>query len=262
MAKLDVILPAGGRVDEAFAKEAGTPFKAIIQMGGQTVLGRTIDTLRKLEEVGRIAVIGPQDVLDHPDTTKADIKLPEGMTGPENIFKGLEALVGEPVNRGEGETAKILIVTTDLPFLSADVLRKYIDLCPKDKDFTIPLIGRNAWNAAYPGFGATFVKLNDGEWTTGCAYMATVEGLRKARPHIERVFENRKSKLGMAKLLGPAFVLKWLTKRLTVADVERKVRQLLDCSGVAVPNSPPELAYDIDYLDDYHYALKLLATEN
>jgi CTP:molybdopterin cytidylyltransferase MocA len=267
VALFDVILPAGGCVDEAFAAEVGTTNKAIIAIGGQTVLGRTIDALRSLADIGRIAVIGPQEVLDHPDAAKADFKLIEGATGPENIFKGLEALTGEPLKHGSLEAGKhvsddrprrILIVTTDLPFLSPEVLTKYIELCPKDKDFTIPLVGRNAWNALYPGLGATFVKLKDGEWTTGCAYIATVEGLRKARPHIERVFENRKSKLGMAKLLGPGFVFKWLTKRLTVADVEKKVRQLLDCSGVAVPNSPPELAYDIDYLDDYHYALKLI----
>lgn len=59
----------------------------------------------------------------------------------------------------------------------------------------------------------------------------------------------------MAKLLGPGFVLKWLTKRLTLVDVEAKIMNVLGCSGAAVTGSAPELAFDIDYKDDYDYAV-------
>lgn len=261
MAKIDVILPAGGRVDDEFAARVGTHYKAIVQVGGRSVLGRIIEAVRSLPEIGRIVVIGPKAVQEHPEAVGANIFLDEGETGPENIFRGLAALIGG-APAGEERSAndapgRVLIVTTDLPFLTGDNLRRYIDLCPKDKDFTVPLIGKNAWSEAYPGADATFVKLKDGEWTTGCAYLATPAGLYRAKPHIERVFAVRKSKMGIAKLLGPVFVAKWLLNRLTVADVERKVRQLLDCSAVAVPNSPPELAFDIDYLDDYEHAQKL-----
>lgn len=261
MAKLDVILPAGGRVDATFAEQVGTHHKAIVELGGRTVLGRIIEAVRSLPEVRRIVVIGPKDVREHPDAAGADIVLDEGNTGPENIFRGLAALIGGDQAAPPTPNAvagRILIVTTDLPFVTGQILRQYIDLCPKEKDFTVPLIGKNAWSDEYPGAHATFVKLRDGEWTTGCAYLATVEGLHRAKPHIERVFEVRKSKMGIAKLLGPVFVAKWLLNRLTVSDVERKVRQLLDCSAVAVPNSPPGLAFDIDYLDDYRYAQKLV----
>ena len=250
MSKLDVILPAGGRVDDAFAAEAGTPFKAIMEVDGQTVLGRTIRALRGLSEVDRIVVIGPQEVQRHADAQLADLRIDEGKTGPENIFKGLDALSQHQARSQH----RILIVTTDLPFLTTALLRSYIDHCPQDKDFTVPLISKREWAAKYPGAEATFIKLRDGEFTTGCAYLASSQGLRRARPHIEKVFENRKSKMGIARMLGPNFVLKWLTKKLTVADVERKVQALLDCSAVAVPDSPPELAFDIDYREDYRYA--------
>lgn len=249
--RLDVILPAGGRVDDAFAAQVGTPYKAIIPVGGRTVIASTMDALRGLSQIGRIALIGPPEVREHADVRAADLLIEEGATGPENIFRGLSALTAS------SEPEKILIVTTDLPFLTTEILARYIELCPPDKDFTVPLIGHHAWHERFPGLGATFVRLKDGLWTTGCAYVATVDGLRRARPHIERVFENRKSKIGMARLLGPGFLLKYLTKSLTVADIEKKVRQILDCSGVAVPNSPPELAFDIDYIDDYEYAQRL-----
>jgi len=75
---------------------------------------------------------------------------------------------------------------------------------------------------------------------------------------IERVFQNRKSKIGMARILGLKFVYGYLTQSLTVSDVEAKVKDVLKCSAAAVPGSPPELAFDIDYQEDYHYAVQAM----
>lgn len=86
-------------------------------------------------------------------------------------------------------------------------------------------------------------------------YLLDVQALRRAKPYIDRIFEVRKSKLGMAKLLGPSFLLRFVTKSLTVKDLERKIESMLQCSGRALPNSPAELAFDLDYLDDYEFAL-------
>ena len=80
--------------------------------------------------------------------------------------------------------------------------------------------------------------------------------LRDLRPAIERVFAKRKSKVGMAMLIGPSFVLKWLTKSLTIKDLERKIESMLGCTGSAVRGAPFELAYDIDDLEDFDYAMK------
>lgn len=238
-------------MDGDFAREAGTEFKAVLEIGGRTILGRTISALRGLPQVRRIAVIGPSEVLSHPDCAAADLRIEEGATGPENIYKGVDALAP-----GASATARMFIVTTDLPFLDSGVLARYLDLCPAGLDFTVPLIERGEWEEEFPGAEATFVKLRDGCFTTGCAFVATFDGLRSARVHIERVFKTRKSTFATAKLLGPVFVAKWLAKRLTVADVERKVRELLHCRAGAIAGSPPQLAYDIDYLHDFQDAKK------
>lgn len=250
MEKLDVILPAGGRIDEAFAAEAGTPIKALVKVGGKSVLERTIEAVRGTGRVDRIVVIGPEPCREEGRRLGAEHTLEEGSTGPDNIFRGLECLLKE-----DRKPTRLLVVTTDLPFLSSQIFLDYLALCPPEKEFTVPLIAKETYRSTFPGSDATYVRLRDGAWTTGCAYVMSVDALLTARPHIERVFENRKSKLGMARLLGPAFICKWLARRLTVPDVENKVVNLLGVNGAAVPDSPPELAFDIDYLEDYRYAL-------
>ena len=88
-----------------------------------------------------------------------------------------------------------------------------------------------------------------------------VKALQNAMPHLERVFKVRKSKIGMAKLLGPLFLYKFLRKQLTVPMVEAKLKQILGCTGAPVLNCAPELAYDIDDFEDYEYALKFVSGE-
>ncbi|MEA2554066.1 MAG: hypothetical protein QOJ65_2242 [Fimbriimonadaceae bacterium] len=249
MASYDAILPAGGRIDPPFSDVVGTTSKALIELDGRTILARTLRALNDSGVVGRTVVIGTPEVLQHRDAALATHTLPEGATGPENIFRGLDLLLssGSPPE-------KVLIVTTDLPFLEGGIIRRYLELVSPDKHISVPLIREHEYNARFPDTSAMFIKLRDGSFTTGCMYVIDVKALQKARTHIERVFENRKSKVGMAMLLGPAFVAKWLTKRLTLTDVENKIQAMLGVSGNAVQGSPPELAFDVDYLDDYEYA--------
>jgi len=71
---------------------------------------------------------------------------------------------------------------------------------------------------------------------------------------IERVFAARRSQIGMARLLGPLFVLRFLTRRLSLKQIEGKCLKMLGCAGIGIRGCAPELAFDIDYVSDYRYA--------
>jgi GTP:adenosylcobinamide-phosphate guanylyltransferase len=244
----DAILPAGGRIDADFAAKVGTDVKALIKFGDETILERTLSALQGTGRIGRTIVIGGDEVLIHVDG-KATHVLPEGSSGPENILKGLKFLLAQP-----DPPSKVFVITTDLPFLTPEIVTRYIDSCPQQKDICVPLISKKEWFERFPNSTATFATIADGTWTTGCAYLIDVDALQRAMPQIERVFDNRKSIFGMAKLLGPVFLFRYVTKTLTVPDVEAKIVSMLGCTGAAIRNAPTELAYDIDAFDDYEYA--------
>jgi len=250
VANIDVIIPAGGTIDADFSRVVGTDSKALIKFNDKSVLKRTIETLRATPNVGRILVVGSPTVMESSDIELADKAIPAVGSSPANIKAGLEyyANVDLPPHQ-------VLIVTADLPFLTVDSIQNFLSLCVGDQDLYVPLISREDWDELYPGTDATFVNLLDGEWTTGCMYIMTVRGFKIGYPYFEKVFEKRKSKLGMAALLGWKFVWDYKMKKLTVTDIEKKITSLLKINGTAVPGSPAELAYDIDYLEDYHYAL-------
>lgn len=250
MSTYDAILPAGGKIGPEFAQRVKTEYKALIPLKGETVLGRTLRVLGETGLIRNTVLIGPPEVIEGEDGRQATYRLEPGETGPDNIYRGLDQILAEP-----DPPQKVLIVTTDLPFLSAEAISHFLERCPADRDICVPLIRERDFNGRFPGTTATFVKLKDDCWTTGNVFLMDVQALRKAKPHIDRVFANRKSKTGMARLLGPVFVFKWLTKRLTLVDVEAKILTMLGCSGAAVTDSDPTLHFDIDFEDDYDYCL-------
>lgn len=250
MAGLDVVIPAGGELTEEFARVVGTHAKGLIRFDGRTILETTIEALRLSGKVRRIAIVGSEELRSHTDAGAADILVAEGATGPENIFRGVDALLEE-----KEPPEQVMICTCDLPFLNEKAVQRFVDACPANKDFCVPLVSEYDFSEAFPQAKATFVPLRDGVYTAGCLYKTNIEALKKALHHIDRLFVNRKSKIGMARVLGMRFVMLLLLKRLTIRDIEDKVMDLLGCSGAAVPNCAAELAYDVDYLEDYHYAV-------
>jgi len=255
---IDAILPAGGRISGAFAEEAGAEVKALIQLGGRTLLERTIETLRVTGRVGRIIVIGPADVGDHPAVGAADAVLAEGASGPENVLKGLECLR----EAGGGDCPdRALVITTDLPFLTPAAVTGYLDACPADADICAPLVSRDAFEARFPGSPLVYVRLREGEFTMGCAFLLNARVMIANQGLFERAFAARKSQMAMALLLGLPFVARFLTRRLTVGQIEERCRRLLGCTAAAIRDSAPELAFDIDLPEEYRYAADHLTDE-
>jgi GTP:adenosylcobinamide-phosphate guanylyltransferase len=245
--KLDVLLPAGGRLPADFARVAGTDIKALIRFDEQTILSRTLSALRASPRFGRLLVIGPQELQEDCDTYQAE-RITDHGSGPDNIFRGLEHLSAQE---------RVMILTTDLPFLSGSILEEFLTSCPSQADICAPVVLASDYADRFPGSTATFVKLRDENITLGCAYLLKTQALRAVKPNLDAVFEQRKSKMGMAKLLGAQFVFQWLTHQLTVARVVAKLESILGCSIAAIPGSAAELAFDIDAVGDLTYARSL-----
>ena len=251
---IDVLLPAGGRIAGEFAEEAGVDVKALISIGGRTVLERTLDALRGTGLVRRAIVIGPDEIAKHTCARAADAVLPEGgNSGPANILKGIEWLH----DTDGGSADRVLILTTDLPFLTSDAILRFLNSCPADSDLCAPLVSEAAFTSRFPGSENEYVRLADGSWTMGCGFLVNPQAIRANHDHMERVFAARKSQIGMARLLGLGFIVRFVTRRLTVAHIEQRCATMLGCSSRAVPGSPPELAFDMDHIGEYRYATAL-----
>ena len=250
---IDAVLPAGGRIYGSFATDAGTDIKALIELGGHTILARAIEALRSTPAIRHIVVAGPDEVAEA--AAEADGTVPDGGSGPENIFRALERL-GE---LGGGRLPdRALIMTTDLPFVTPDHLTGFIDTCPDDAGLCVPAIERREFERRFPDFTQTYVRLHDGEWMIGCTVLADPAALLANRQRIRRVFAARKSDIALGAVLGPLFVLRFLLGRLTIPQIQRRCSHLLGCSAKPAYGCAPELGFDIDKECEFAYAAEKL----
>lgn len=253
----DVLLPAGGRINDAWAKNAGAEVKTLLKFGGETMLQRTIRVLRETENIGRIVVIGPAELREAAQD--ADVLIDEGASGPDNIFRGLAWLQENPTDRvlDVGKTqsdARVLLMTTDLPFVTSAAISHFLDSCPRDAEICIPIVEKAPFEARFPNSPNFWVPLNGQNWTLACAFLLHVESMKRSRTHIEAIFAARKSQFQMAKLLGVPFIARLFLKKLTIAHIQNRCEKVLGCRGAVIENAAPELAFDIDDETEYLYA--------
>lgn len=254
--KIDVILPAGGRISGAFAAAAGAEIKALIAFNGQPILERALTALRATGRMQRAVVIGPPELAAHPAAQMADAVLPEADSGIANIMRGLDWLHQSDARR---HAERVLVVTTDLPFLTPEAINGFLDACPPDAVISVPIMTQEEVESRFPALGGEYIKLRDGQWTMGCMFLVNPIAVLRNREHLERVYEARKSALAMLRLLGPLFITRFLCRQATVGHVQRRCEQILGYPGAAVLHCAPELAYDIDLPEEYEYAVRWLA---
>ncbi len=250
-AGIDAVLPAGGRVNAEFASAAGNDIKALIQIGGSSILERTIRALRASKCIGRIVVVGPDQVKAISTNAGGDSVLAEHATGSANIMAGIEWLAAQ-----ENPAARVIVVTTDMPFITPTSVEQYLRLCPSNCDICVPVVEREPFEKIYPELIRTDSRLADGWFRLGGMFLLNPQTMIRGRSHFEQVFAARKSNLKLAKLIGLPTALRYVTRRLSSEHIVQRASQILNCTGAVVKGAevPTEIGFDIDLLEEYQYA--------
>ena len=72
------------------------------------------------------------------------------------------------------------------------------------------------------------------------------ELVRRERQRLGRAFAGRKNPISLARLLGGAFIWRYVTGRLTIADIVKRANQILGCEAMVVDSPYPEICFDVD----------------
>ena len=239
---LDAVITAGGRLSPADAARFGTDVKALVTIGGQPMIATVVGALRATPGIGRIVVVGPPAA--RAAVNGIDEWIDEFPTGEENLLAGLRA----------ASTERIVMSASDLPFVTPASYAGLVDKTGPEVDAGYPIFRRDEFLRAYPRGRKSFATLADGEWTGSSAFVFNRRPIVDDDRLIRRAFGARKSLFALASLLGPELLAKFVFRRLTVADVERRAGTLLGAVVRAVYGADPALAMDCDDPADFTYA--------
>jgi GTP:adenosylcobinamide-phosphate guanylyltransferase len=236
------VITAGGRIDGLFAQAAGTHVKALAPVRGATMLQRMIEALRAAN-VSEIAVVGGDEVRVACGSA-IDRFVDESPSGSENLLRALRAW---PDNQ------RLLYATSDLPYVTSAAINDFVDRVGHGT-LAVALAEFSEYGARFPNAPPTGITLAGERVVNGGLFSIPHGATEKLAATATRFFEARKRPWRMASLVGPSVLIRFLSGRLRVADLEAMALHVLQVPAQALRGCAPELAFDVDTVDEYHYA--------
>ncbi|MBZ9713870.1 nucleotidyltransferase family protein [Deinococcus multiflagellatus] len=232
------VVLGGGDPGDPFAAAHGVKVKPLIPVAGLTMAERVLRALRGSGQVARVAYVGPTTPALDP---WIDERVTDHGTLLSNLEAGVEALRAAGLQPGE----RVLVVTADIPLLSAEQVRDVLRAAP-DAALVYPVVRREACEAAFPGVKRTYARLKDGVFTGGNLFLLDPALIGQFLPRLREVLAARKAPLRLAALIGPGILLRLITGRLSVAALEAKVSALLGVTARALVTPHAAVGTDVD----------------
>ncbi len=235
VARVDAAVLAGGGAEPGLPP--GLPNKAFLPLAGRPMVQRVVDALRATPEVGRLILVAPQPVPAEVASACDQVLADRGEL-LANVQAALDALAG---------AGWVLACAADLPLLTPAAVSRFLARCAeRQADFYYGIVRREDVESRFPGVRKTFVRVREGAFTGSSLVLLRPEVLERVRPLLERAVAARKNPAQLAVLFGGKYVVKYLSGRLSVGDVEQRVHELTGLRGAAVVCPDPEVALDVD----------------
>lgn len=243
---LHVIITAGGRLPRDLAAHSQSEVKALLELGGRSLLQAALAAAQSAEAVADIAVVGGKEVAA---SLGADVlHVDEGRDLVDNVERGFRRL--------GGLEHEYLLISPDLPFIESAALLHFAAAArAAGAALAAPLVSEADFLARFPGAPNKFNRI-DGRAVTMGSVMYMQGGLLQSNiPLMHDFYRHRKWPHRLATLIGWPVAFALLTGRLSLGLLERRLEQLTGGPSRAVDSPDAGIAYDIDDKANYDYAL-------
>lgn len=235
---------AGGDATDRVAATEGVPCKALVKVGGTLLVSRVAEAVRAAVAVNRLVVVeGPSG----PLTASGMVSGEEIVTAQGPGF--LDTLTAAAQAYPDAE--RLLVVTADLPLLTSEAVDGFIASCQDTQaELSYPLVRLEEFERVFPGRGKFTVPLREGRFIGANLVVMSRRFILEQGPVIARTFARRKNIVGLCRMFGLRFLVLLAMGRLSVSDLERRASEILGTRARAVPAPWPEIAFDVDDVDD------------
>jgi GTP:adenosylcobinamide-phosphate guanylyltransferase len=257
MTPLTALVLAGTRAGgDPLADYAGVSHKALIEVGGRTMVERVVEALAESSAVGRIVV-----AIERPE-------LLAGLRGlrPPLCAKPLQAMATAP--GGPSATvaaalaslgAPLLVTTADNALLEAAWIGEFLAKVPADADIAAALARRDAVEAAAPDTRRTWLRFADGDYSGCNLFLLARPAAARAIAFWQTLEGERKRPLRMVRRLGWTFAARYALGRLSMTAAAARLGALAGGARFSiVAMRDGRAAIDVDKPDDLDLVRRLV----
>ncbi len=127
-----------------------------------------------------------------------------------------------------------------------------------EADLIVGLVPYEAVRAAYPDSRRTVLKFADGARCGANLYLLRTDAARRGIEFWVAMQRDRKRPWRIAGRLGWLLLLRYLIRKLTLEDALGALSEKAGCRVASVPVKEPRAAVDVDSVDDWRLAQRIV----
>ncbi len=247
---LTALVLAGSRPGgDPLAAHAGVTHKALIEIGGRTMLERVVVALAASPQIGRIvvAIERPELVAMLPTVGKPVVSMVAASGPSASVAACLQA-----------EGTPLLVTTADHALLAPQWVEEFLAAgTAADTDVVVGLARREVVSAAAPETQRTYLRFSDGDYS-GCNLFLLS---RPAATGVVRLWQEiearRKRPLSMLRRLGVSYALRYALGRLSLREALDRLGTLSGTRLTATLLTDGRAAIDVDKPADLELVRRL-----
>jgi len=248
---------AGSRPEkDPLAAHFGLPFKALVPVAGAPMISHVVRTLARSPSIARILIVAQRpELLGPPESWRISNDCPVHLVaGKDGIAESLAMFVGT-----EAAPWPVLVTTADNPLLTRDMVEHFL-MRSGAADFGLAVVARELLSARYPGSRRTWLRFRGGAYTGANLFAACTPGCAEVLRVMARAESSRKNQLRLLWHFGPALALGALIRALSFGQFVNQAGKRFGLKPAVVSLPFAEAGIDVDSLEDWRFADRLLSS--
>lgn len=233
---MNALILAGSRpgAPDPVAAYAGVPHKALIVLGGETLLARVAAAV--CAGGATRVLVSANDPAVLAEAARLGLEVVAPAAGPSGSVAAGLAAVGAP----------LLVTTADHALLEGEWVRRFVADVPADADVAVLLARRETIEAAAPGTRRTYLRFADGAWSGCNLFQLATPAAARAIGLWREVEADRKRPWRIVGRLGPGLLVRYLLGRLTLAKAVAHLGRRAGVRAATVASPFGLAAVDVD----------------
>lgn len=256
MSGLTALVLAGTRAGgDPLARHAGVSHKALIEVGGSTMIERVVRSLDALPALARIvvaieraAILAPLAGLRTPPCRHPVMVVPSA-AGPSASVTAVLAAEGTP----------LLVTTADHALLRTEWLQQLLDATPPSADAAVALARREQVVAAAPDTRRTWLRFAEGDYSGCNLFLLQRPAAAGVVAFWQQLEAERRRPFAMMRRLGIGHALRYALRRLRCDEAVARLGELSGARIAIVEMADGRAAIDVDKPEDLALVRRLVA---
>ncbi|MGZ8999264.1 MAG: NTP transferase domain-containing protein, partial [Allosphingosinicella sp.] len=249
------IVLAGSRGErDELTQSFGVPFKALVPVAGEPMIGHVVRTLLDCPSIGRIVIVAQEpEVIANGLEGVAKSPRVTAVSGGNGIAESIVLVAGT-----EAAPWPVLVTTADHPLLTVEMVEHFLGESSRS-DASIGVVERSVLLGRYPQSRRTWLKFRGGSYTGANLFTARTPRTADGLNVLASAEADRKSQLKLLWRFGPLLAIGGLIRAVTLDQAVSRGGRRFGLNVIPVRLPFAEAGIDVDRAADHHAATEIFA---